>query len=473
VFIIGILGFQFLLLIAPARALQYPAGCTHVGPADGNQVSCSLSWTGSEILNDWDIVPSSGCTGFYQSTGPDAGGINSTPDYCISGSTSFLKLRYTFPVNFQDIFFGEIHTTGYQYVLVRDGNGITYPTSGVPVFPGNFTSMFYTPGGGHLDLEYSGSDAHQIVRSISLGFSANALPPAAIIPSGGVDGTCKACSYTPTGDWVVDAPNLIDYLACQIGNIFYCHIIPILLGIWRQIVEFMTLIQSVIFYAINSMNRIALWVNGNITTVVRYTAGTIDNGVTRIENAIYTSGSTTVIQSGNASLLDVILEFIRQVGNLLNNFVNTIPGIINAFRDIVVSIVGGIVQIAFLLVQLVITLINVVIMLLGVALRVLSIIPLLLSAFGDGFSGAIANPMAPAVGAGTPIDSATILGQSCQDEVYFQMCLGVYVLDNTIFLDDTGSDFSFPGFIAFMKMLVGTIVLIVIARRIRYAFARA
>ena len=439
-----------------------------------------------DLRDFWTPSPADTCssalwvTDHYLST---PSGCWDYPHFTPPHPAGLLRLYYTFPSNLNNIILSEIDVAagpGCASVTidaVRFPDPDPYYCVGTYLYPAVAVDDHTI----YIDAQIEGSPTVSVYY-VRLFYTADELPPT-VNPgasTAGVDGTCKLCKYNPIGDWFRDLPDLFNFLACQIGNIFYCHVIPILLGIWRQIVEFMTLIQSSIYYAISQANSIASWINGNTMIVVRFADGTYQNGVTRIENALYGSiggTTTTVVGGGGATLMDVVLEFIKQIGNLLNNLTNVLPTLITAFRDVMVAIIGAIVQIAFLLVQLVITLINIVIMIAGIALRALAIIPLLFGAFTDGFDGTMANPLAPAVGDGflhadAPLSDATVLGQSCEVDPYFQLCLAIYVMDNTLYGGDSG-DFTIPFLIFFIQALAGVGILVNVARRLNYAFTHA
>lgn len=243
---------------------------------------------------------------------------------------------------------------------------------------------------------------------------------------------CQLCTYAPTGDLANDAPRLIEYLLCGFSNIYYCTVVPILLGIWQSIVNLIVLIQSITYYMIDSARAISIWMNGNITTVVRYASGYTDNAVTRIVNGGI--ANTTIISTGGSgsNLFDVLIELFRQLGNIVITTVKAIPQIVNAVRDSIGTLGNVIITLGFLLVTIATMIINLLIVLLAQLLRLANVLPALLNAFVDGFSGAVgSSPLMAAPGA--DVASKTLFGQSCNQDAIYPLCLGAYVLDNTLF----------------------------------------
>lgn len=386
------------------------------------------------------------------------GGIYS---YATTGFT------YSFPPSLRNIHIVSVYWTG----ACRD-----YPARDSTLTIDGAEFHCTTDGAGHAtlspDIDMTGSvisgyglvwsgrttadpTATVALYQLYVDFYADDYNPTALVPPAGVDGICKVCNYSPVGDWFEDAPNLVNFLACQLGNIYFCVVVPILLGIWKSIIEVITLIQSMMYWFISAGNQAALWVNGNIVVFARFTAGTIDNAATTSANAIYSAGGTTIIGAGgsNANLFDVLIEFIRTLGATIGKIADIFPSLIGALRDVSLAIVNGIVTIATLLINLVLILVNVFIVIAAEILRFASIIPYLVVAFSDGFGATTSSPLAPASmpGQQLPLSQQTILGQPCTDDPYFTMCLGVYVMDNTIFDESNQNGFGVVGLMNFVK----------------------
>lgn len=282
---------------------------------------------------------------------------------------------------------------------------------------------------------YTG-EAENALLYIDIWYYADDLPPVAVpAPNLGIDGQCKSCVYAPKGDWFEDAGRLIDYLACQIGNIYYCHVIPILLGIWRSILNLIILFQSFIYWIISAINQVALWFNGSIVTVARFGQGALNNATTTISSAVFAAGGTTIISNSNggANLFDVLIEFIRQVGGAIGKLVDVFPTLISAFRDISLGLINLIVQLATLLINVIILVINFILLVLAEIFRIAMLIPQIFTAMADGFTATVSLPPSVAPAPNAPLAQQTLMGQPCDSEGVFPLCLGIYVLDNTVF----------------------------------------
>ncbi len=434
----------------------------------------TLDFTGDE-LGTWTPVGYGSCPQpiWVTATNTQYGGTGYGPGTKIwfqaqgcDGPNNYVRIAYTFPQNFTDIYLRGISVFQPNNATANI-NGIELSGSQAGSPNVNITNRTIYVMVNHTP--YFDTAIYRVV----LTFRAVNLPFLAVNPpyNEGSTGVCKLCSYAPSGNWIIDAISLINYLACQINNVWFCIVIPLLLGIWRTILNILLFGQSVMNYSISGVGQVARWMNVNTMIVVRYGSGFFQNGINQLTNAIALSSGSTIIQQGGSgtNLFDALISFfgavkdvVASVSDVVKTIVVTLPGVLGQLANLIL-------QLAFLLLNAIILLLNVGLAVLNQIFRFLTLIPEFIGAFSQGLNTTLTNPLAPAIvgyqsGTGpvnagnvapppATLTNSTLLGQSCSSDPMFSLCLGVWVIDNTLFAPAPNSGFSLMYFLGVMKAL--------------------
>ena len=270
-------------------------------------------------------------------------------------------------------------------------------------------------------------------------------------------GTCAAISYNPTGDLLNDAPLLIEYLDGFINNIYFCWLNQTLALIFRYVLYIVLLIQSIMIWFISQMNALLAWaVNNLVYAPVFYIAGTIRNASNQIIEAIYFSGgrSTTIVSGSGSTFWDVLIAIVNGLAGAINGLTIGISSIVSSLAGILSTLVvqlgetlrtalddtaGVIIALINAILIIIVTIITVIGAIILAIIQVLQTIVDIVGALAlslvqgvmGGFSEPVTNPLLsiPALATGT------VSGQTgvCANQVVVHLCIGTYILDNTIF----------------------------------------
>lgn len=293
--------------------------------------------------------------------------------------------------------------------------------------------------------------------------------------------SCKYCVYSPIGDWAEDLPALMDYVICNINNVYYCIVIPILMGLWNTVFKILIYMQSVMFYGISVGNNAVGWANGNATVLARYATGEFENGVTRItESVAWSNSNAYVIQSGGggSNIFDVLKAIVDQLGGAFQGLYTLFNTLITSIKELLNSILGGGTSIIIALIgaffNLVIVIVNAILWVLSQVLQVVGIIPQFVSEFTGAYSETVTMPtigpddlFAPAVDGVIQVRSSGLRSfvqapnsyvANCDNQIMYHVCLAWYVIDNTVYNNSDA-----PGLLSVFTPGLALTVLMVVA----------
>jgi hypothetical protein len=220
---------------------------------------------------------------------------------------------------------------------------------------------------------------------------------------GGIQQTaCEECSYNPVGDLFQDIPRLIEWLWCGLSQLFDCVLRNVLYGLWQTIVRIIQIIAFLRLWAGLIIERAIAWVLGNLGVLAAWIGGHIINLLTAIGTPILNFASGFI--NGVLSLLAGLWGFFQQVLVVLNaiaTFLTSAVGLVGNGFQFVVSIVE---QIWHFISQ------------------VFGIVPILIGSLIAGLNASAASIPSWAPACNNP------------SSLLYYPCLGMYVLDNTIFL---------------------------------------
>jgi hypothetical protein len=181
---------------------------------------------------------------------------------------------------------------------------------------------------------------------------------------------------------------------------------------------------------------------------VYYLGAIIQNASTGIIQAIYYTGGahTTIVGGSGGTIWDVLLALINQLGTILSGLTNGLPAaiasvfqsvasVLNSLLALAVTLVNAVLTVAFLLYSFALMILTIGLGIVGDIINLFSIIPAIIGGFTQAFSaasyGAVSVGQLSLSGAYTP---GTVPGKlDCTDPVLYHACVGLYVLDNTIF----------------------------------------
>ena len=253
---------------------------------------------------------------------------------------------------------------------------------------------------------------------------------------------CITCVYSPTGDLTIDTALVLAWIMCQIVNVWGCEALPLIQTILGTGVATLHALAWIPLWLGDEITIFGLWANSNTLAVAYYLNGALFNGVSQITTAIYYSGGAhTVIVGGGGggTIWDVLIALINQLGAVIGGLTNGLPqaiaSIVGNVANVIITLINGILAIAFLVFNFVLWLLSVGVSLLSDIVNVISIVPAIISAFIQGFSQASYNTVSVgSFNSAAAITPGTVPGRfDCTDPIIYHVCLGMYVLDNTIF----------------------------------------
>lgn len=441
-----------------------------------------LQFSGEALHTAWLPQNASGCLASWETYTPPGGVAVSayvTFPGCstININDTIVRLRYTFPSNL-----GSIHLTSVNFngrcqggayrIEVNNGTVRTcdtgYNNDGIGIGVDLSDSTIY------LEATSGDRDHPEYIFDVILNYTAEVLPPTVIPTGAGNDGECKVCSYAPTGDWFADAGSLVNFLVCQIANIYYCHLIPILLGIWRTVFRILLYMQAVIKWAVQLIPAIGQWVNGNTIVVTTWFNGQFTNLGNQISEAVMNGpGGYNIISSNGTNFFDVLVSVFNTIKEVLNGFYTLIPKFLDTMKEILEALIGGIEGVAVALITFLSRLVTSLGQILVSFFQSFSVIPKIIGSFQTAYSAAAANPIngIAALSGAIPAPDAPIAAYSategppsggygtqaldCNQGLVYHYCIGAYVLDNTVF----SAQISFLGTSASMIGLLAAIML--------------
>lgn len=211
--------------------------------------------------------------------------------------------------------------------------------------------------------------------------------------------TCRVCEYEATGNIINDILQALQWLWCAIGQLWDCTIKQLFVGIWKAIIK---IVESIAFarnwlgvFFDNGGN----WLGAVVAQGSSFFAGFITNLIQSGFNAL----ATLFNALGLGHVVNTILHFLANIPQALANLVSSLPG-------------------AF---QFVIDLWNLFTYWIGrlfeTVMYAVGTIPIIIQSIFDGFNAA---------GNSVPV-YAPVCNSS--NHILFGPCLGLYVLDYTIF----------------------------------------
>jgi hypothetical protein len=233
-----------------------------------------------------------------------------------------------------------------------------------------------------------------------------ATGPPATGGSSGSYGTCAVCNYTANGDIAHDIVEMITWLACVITNLWTCEIYPIAQGTWDGVLEIVRgvgMLGRYLAYSFKITQEFLL-------SLVYYIAGYIYNVGLRVTEAA--GGNVVYIeQSGSMNLWDVLGALITGLRDV----------IVTALDDILAAIyllLNFLTPVVTTLATVILSIINILVTVLNALLAQVLIVPMMAERMIVAFVTASATPIP-----GMP--NCSVLNSN-------PLCLGIYVIDNTI-----------------------------------------
>jgi hypothetical protein len=251
---------------------------------------------------------------------------------------------------------------------------------------------------------------------------------------GTMTGICKVCTYNPTGDLPADLPLLMNYLACQIGNIYFCVVVPILLGIWRTVWHVFLLMQASFFWLKSLFEQMIGYAAHMTLAVAYYLNGSIQNAGNNVVNATIGSTRAYFMTGSGSNLFDAIIALFNNLGGVFTGIVNAINGlgtaIVQALSSVLhdtfgflIALINGIVSIAALVMQLIALIASLVATLFNSVMGIIMIIPRLIATIQTAMTQTTSDPVGALNG---------LNGLSCSNDIVSYYCTAGYVMDNTI-----------------------------------------
>jgi hypothetical protein len=503
----------FILGVTGASALVSPFGIVRAQTSTPTPVTAhTLVLTGDDLkrvttpyifVDTWGIGLDNGCgvpTWYPGSSGVSPPGWTNSPSGCRSGNNfgpgdniPVATVRFDFlpPPWMSDIVVETweqpITTDSYHppvggYALtttgaIDEGNNHFYPVhtsiSGVTT---QFDGLFYGAGQivvYEMHVSYNDPGDHNCDNGSCLTApppdTTTTTDPPLTNTGGGPGMACTVCIYSPSGNLITDAPRLIQYLDCYLGNLYFCWLNQTLALIFRYILYIVLLIQSMIIWFIRQGDAIAQWTISLLMTCIFWIGGLLQNLTNEIVAVQYNSSRTTVISGGSTNLFDALIAFanvyssaihdlttgissivaslsgvlstlVVQIGETIRTALNDTFGVILALINAILIIVVVIIQVIGVVILAIIGLLVVVVQQLGAI--VLAIIGGILGGFNTSVSNPLSGISALAPSGTSSISSVTGM---CSNNVVIHLCIGAYILDNTIF--GPGSPITFGFFI--------------------------
>lgn len=220
-------------------------------------------------------------------------------------------------------------------------------------------------------------------------------------------GACQICTYTPapvnTGDALLNIRNavqnvwnaIVAQLWCNLRRFFECVLMSILGQIAQAIVDFLAFVLGLGYWLVQTAGGLINWVVSAIYAVVRWFGGSIVNIARGLINFLQTIGLL--------DLLNRILGAIASIPSFIGQIINFIVGIFQFLGQAI----GAVVQLVTMIWQFFITMIQ-------------AVVVIIRSIF-DGFNTASLGTISGSVICSTP------------STIGYDVCLGFYILDNTVF----------------------------------------
>ena len=288
-------------------------------------------------------------------------------------------------------------------------------------------------------------------------------------------GTCAAISYNPTGDLLTDLPLLVEYLDGFINNIYFCWLNQTLALMFRYVLYIVLLLQSMMIWFIRQMNALLVWTVDLVMAPVYYLAGTIRNTGNQITEAIYFAGgrTTTIVSGSGTTFWDVLIAIVNGLSSAINSLTTglssifaslagtlstlivqlgeTIRAALSDTAGVIIALINAILVIIVTVIQIIGVIIMALIYLLAVIVQTVGAIALsIIQGVLGGFNATVTNPLSQIPGlastgsGGSSISSVgsgvSSVGSSvssvtgvCANNVVIHLCIGAYILDNTIF----------------------------------------
>jgi hypothetical protein len=272
-------------------------------------------------------------------------------------------------------------------------------------------------------------------------------------------GSCATCTYSPVGDIGTDAPKLIEYLACFLKNLYFCWLNQTLALIFRYILYIVLLLQSLIIWGISQANALLIWGESLILSSVFFVAGIIQNSANQIIEAQSASTRITVT-SGSSNFFDVLISLVNALGGAIHDLTTGLSSIIGSLSStlsvlivqlgniiiatindtfgVIIALINAILIIAVALIEVIGAIILALIQLITVIVQTIGAVVLgLLDGIMSGFNAPITDPIAQ-----LSATSGSGITGACSG-VMVHLCIGEYILDNTIFSSDSPITASF------------------------------
>jgi phage-related protein len=268
---------------------------------------------------------------------------------------------------------------------------------------------------------------------------------------------------------LTDAPKLIEYLYCGLSNIYFCWLNQTLALIFRYILYILIVIQSFIMWIIAQGGALLGWIISSMLACLFWLGGVIQNQGGRIVEAVYYSGGhlSTIVTPGSTNFFDVLLGLINGVGGIIHDLSNLLNNLVSQLGGIITTALSGLINIILALINAVFSLISIVIQVIGVIIvaivgllaviveTIASVVIGLIGGILGGFNTTVSNPLTSinALAGASTSSIATIGGGSsgvssissigsisissvsgyCANNVLIHLCIGEYILDNTLF----------------------------------------
>lgn len=222
---------------------------------------------------------------------------------------------------------------------------------------------------------------------------------------------CKVCSYSPIGDVNYDLPEVIGWLFCALSQIWNCQAKTILYGIWQALITILTFLGFMRLWFSYTMTAGATWLNSDIVIVARYFNAQFINLGQQLYDAIAYGPrtSTTVVEAGT-NFGDVLISAFNTIRDVIGNLQVLASTLIDRLFSVAMALISLVSSVITLLGLLILTFIN----------NVLGLFPALIGSLINGIN----------VGAATLPPGAPTC--SDPDSAAYGICLGFYVLDNTV-----------------------------------------
>lgn len=278
----------------------------------------------------------------------------------------------------------------------------------------------------------------------------------------GSAGSCQTCVYAPSGDITQDLPRLVEYLDCYLGNLYFCWLNQTLALIFRYILYIVLLLQSVIIWGISQADALLIWLVNALMACLMWIGGMMQNMTNQGVEATYFArgGATTIVTGGSSNIWDVLIAFVNGLGSVLNGITSGLTSIINGLTStlsnlitqlgsIIVTALNGTFGVILALINAILQVVLIVIQVLGVVVvAVIQLIEMVVSWLGaivialiggilGGFQATVTNPLTQISGlttmGGSGVSSVSSVTGMCSNNIVIHLCIGAYILDNTIF----------------------------------------